>query len=213
MAKRDRRADIMRAAESLFTSRRFHEITLDDVVQEAHVGKGTIYRYFRDKDDLFFQTATSGFDELCGLVAQAAGDGGGFQQQLLATVRRISEFFGKRRQLFRMMQSEEARAHWFRGDARQSWRQQRRKLISAVGQVIQAGVAEGRIRPDVPAEVLATFLLGMLRTRARDLADEVAPAHRSLELVVELFIRGAGPAEPPAAVSAASAESLQNARP
>ena len=44
----------MRAAEKLFTSRRYHEISLDAVVQEARVGKGTIYRYFQSKDDLFF---------------------------------------------------------------------------------------------------------------------------------------------------------------
>ena len=66
----DKRLAIMQAAESLFTSRRLHEITLDDVAREAQVGKGTIYRYFQDKDDLFFQTATQGFDELCDLLQQ-----------------------------------------------------------------------------------------------------------------------------------------------
>ena len=34
---------IMEAAERLFTSRRFHEITLEEVAQAAKVGKGTIY--------------------------------------------------------------------------------------------------------------------------------------------------------------------------
>ncbi|NJL30924.1 MAG: TetR/AcrR family transcriptional regulator, partial [Phycisphaerales bacterium] len=32
--------------------------------QAAGVGKGTIYRYFKDKDDLFFSTAAQGFEDL-----------------------------------------------------------------------------------------------------------------------------------------------------
>ena len=45
---------------------------------------------------------------------------------------------------------------------------------------------------DVPAEVLANFFLGMLRTRARDL--EGAPeAVRQYGVMVDLFLRGAGP--------------------
>jgi hypothetical protein len=39
--------------------------------------------------------------------------------------------------------------------------------------------------------VLANFLLGMLRTRARDLADYPEPLRR-YELVVDVFCRGAG---------------------
>ncbi|RPI59812.1 MAG: TetR/AcrR family transcriptional regulator, partial [Planctomycetaceae bacterium] len=64
----DKRLQIMQAAEKLFTSRRFHEVTTDDIAKSAHVGKGTIYNYFKDKDDMFFQMATNGFDELCDLL-------------------------------------------------------------------------------------------------------------------------------------------------
>jgi len=190
MAGRDRRADIMRAAEKLFTSRRYHEIALDDVVQEAKVGKGTIYRYFRNKEDLFFQTASSGFEELCEWIARKVPENGSFTEQLVGVCRSISEFFAKRRQLFRMMQSEEARMYWRRGEVRERWLQQHRKLVSAVGQIVQKGVREGRVRSDIPGEVLASFLLGMLRTRTRTLSD-VPTGMRPAELVVDLFCHGA----------------------
>ena len=70
MENSDKRQSIMQTAERLFKSRRIHEITLDEVAQKAKVGKGTIYLHFQNKDDLFFQVATSGFDELCGLVRE-----------------------------------------------------------------------------------------------------------------------------------------------
>jgi hypothetical protein len=52
-------------------------------------------------------------------------------------------------------------------------------------------VKEGTVRADIPPEVLANFLLGMLRTRARDLADCPEPLRRH-EVVVDVFCGGAG---------------------
>ena len=191
MTRPDKREHIMQAAEKLFTSRRFHEITLDDVAQAAQVGKGTIYRHFKDKDDLFFQISTSGFDELCDLLHRKVPETAPFGKQLVGACVAISAFFERRRQLFRMMQAEEDRMSWCHGSLRERWATHRRKLVAAVAAIIAKGVAEGAIRSDIGPEVLAGFLLGMLRTWARDLAGE---AHKELphEFVVHLFCDGAG---------------------
>ena len=180
----------MQAVEKLFTRRRFHEITLDDVAQAARVGKGTIYRYFQDKDDLFFQTATSGFDDLCELLRREVPENNPFVEQLISACVQISRFFNRRRQLFQMMQVEEDRMYWFKGTIRDRWTTKRKNLVAALAEIIRKGVREGKVRNDIPAEVLATFFLGMLRTRARDLANapEVMPRN---ELLVDLFCRGA----------------------
>ena len=191
MDKRNRREEIMQATEGLFTSRRFHEIRLDDVAREAGVGKGTIYRHFRDKDDLFFQTATNGFDKLCHLLKRAAPGGAPFARELLSACTQISAFFRKRKSLFRMMQSEGSRIHWCKAELRRRWMVRRERLASAVADILRRGMEEGRVRRDVPAEVLASVLLGMLRTHARDLAETLGDG-RSLGTVVELFLNGAG---------------------
>jgi hypothetical protein len=51
-------------------------------------------------------------------------------------------------------------------------------------------MASGDIRPDISAEILAEYLLGMLRTRAWELADQPEPM-RSREALVDLFTTGA----------------------
>jgi AcrR family transcriptional regulator len=194
MPREDRRRQIMQAAEKLFSSRRFHEITTDEVARAAGVGKGTMYRYFKDKEDLFFQTAMAGFDELCELVHQRVAQAEPFPEQLLSACREIVEFFDSRWQLFRMMQAEEFRLALTKGAVYERWLEHRKKLIVAVAEIIRCGVSEGQIRGDVPPEILANFLMGMLRTRARDLEDAPA-AVRRLELVIDLFCRGAGKGE------------------
>jgi len=196
MARPDKRCQIMKAAERLFTTRRFHEITTDEVAEAAAVGKGTIYRYFRDKEDLFVQTATSGFDELCDLVSRRVSQGQPFAAQLVAACEQITRFFEGRRQLFCMMQTEEGRMLLAKGSIHDRWVAHRRRLVVAVAGILRKGVREGKIRGDVPPEVLAAFFLGMLRTRAHDLGDAPASVRR-LERVVDLFCRGAG-CKPPA---------------
>jgi AcrR family transcriptional regulator len=193
MNRPDKRQQIMQAAEGLFTSRRFHEITLDEVAQAAQVGKGTIYLYFQDKDDLFFSVATSGFDELCDLLQQGVPGEKPFREQLTSACREISAFFRRRRPLMRMMQAEEGRLPWLRGAVRDKWLAHRKRLRTAVGAIMARGVAEGAIRADVPPETLAAFLLGMLRTCVHDLSDTSDGADgRTRELVLDLFCRGAG---------------------
>ena len=191
MARQDKRQRIMQAAEKLFARGQFHEITTDDVAREAHVGKGTIYRHFQDKDDLFFETANAGFDEVCDLVGQGVPPGAGFSEQLLGACVRISDFFQRRREMFAMMQFEDGRMTCFTGRLLQRWLERRKKLVDAVADILRVGVREGAIRSDILPEVLANFLLGMLRTRARDLREYPESA-RQHECVVEVFCRGAG---------------------
>jgi len=103
----------------------------------------------------------------------------------------ISSLLDSVRQLFQMMQAEESRIYWCRGTIREKWMEKRKKFVAAMAEIINKGVAEGKIRPDVRAEALASFLLGMLRTRARDQADFPEEMLRH-ELLVDLFCRGAG---------------------
>ena len=61
----------------------------------------------------------------------------------------------------------------------------------AVAAIVAQGMASGEIREDLPAEILAEYLLGMLRTRSWEL-EGWPEAQRSLAAVVDLFINGAG---------------------
>ena len=191
MARRDRRIDIMQAAEALFTSRRYHEITTEAIAKAGRVGKGTIYRHFKDKDDLFFETANSGFDELCDLLREKVSQKAPFREQLLQACAQIGTFFQRRREMFEMMQSEDCRLSLETGCLRGRWIRKRKRLVAALAGILECGLREGALRADVPPEVLANFLMGMLRTRARDLAD-YPEALRRYEVVVEMFCRGAG---------------------
>jgi AcrR family transcriptional regulator len=186
----DKKQRIMQAAEQLFRSRQFHEITLDEIAGRAGVGKGTIYLYFSDKNDLFFQTAVAGYDEMCELLRQNAAEGVSFRRVLLRTCEAISAFFRQRRPLFRMILTEREHAVQCGGSLHKRWLEHRKSMRAAVAAIIARGIASGEVRSLLSADVLAEYLLGMLRTRAWELEDKPG-ALRSDASVVELFIHGA----------------------
>jgi AcrR family transcriptional regulator len=181
---------IMQAAETVFRTRQLHEVTLDEVARVADVGKGTIYLYFSDKEDLFFQTAVAGFDDMCGLLHANATDGVPFREGLLRTCETISGFFRERRPLFRLILAQGERALERGGSLRQRWLERRKRMVAAVAAVVGRGIAAGEIRSGLPAEVLAEYLLGMARTRAWELEEQSA-AWSSHGAMIELFLNGA----------------------
>ena len=184
----DKKQRIMKAAEQLFHTRRFHETTLDEIAKAADVGKGTIYLYFTDKEDLIFQAAVEGFDAMCLQLRESAAQGEAFRERLLHTCENISIFFRARRPLFRIILSEGDRdMENGSGGMQRRWRERRKGMCDAVAAILSQGMAAGEIRTDVPTGILAEYLLGMLRTRSWELEDW-PEAQRSLAGVVDLFL-------------------------
>lgn len=192
MARSDKKRQIMQAAERLFAAGRFHETTTDDVARAARVGKGTIYRYFKDKDDLFFETANSGFDDLCDLLAAKVPAGAPFREQLGEACTQITRFFTRRSEWFGLVLAQERLMPRLAGRFSRQWAQRRGKLVDAVAGIVRVGIAEGAVRGDWMPEVLANFLLGLLRTRDRDLENYPARM-RADDVVLDMFCRGACP--------------------
>lgn len=48
-----KRREIMKAARQVFAERGLHAATLDEIAEKAEFAKGTLYCYFKSKDDLF----------------------------------------------------------------------------------------------------------------------------------------------------------------
>jgi AcrR family transcriptional regulator len=58
---KQRRQEIMQAALACFARKGYHKTTMDDIVAESGLSKGTLYWYFKNKDDLFLSLVKSYF--------------------------------------------------------------------------------------------------------------------------------------------------------
>ncbi len=56
--KVQKRRDIALSCKKLFISHRIHDITISQLAKTAGVGKGTMYDYFKNKEDIVFEIVT-----------------------------------------------------------------------------------------------------------------------------------------------------------
>ncbi len=58
-----RRQHILDCAKQVFAEKGYYEAYVEDVIKVAHIGKGTIYEYFRNKEDLFLSLLIRSLEE------------------------------------------------------------------------------------------------------------------------------------------------------
>jgi AcrR family transcriptional regulator len=84
---------IQDAALAVIARKGLEEATIQEIADEAGVAKGTVYVYFRDRDELLARTADLVFDRLFAALEPAFNAESSFSARLTDLVLRQLEFF------------------------------------------------------------------------------------------------------------------------
>lgn len=68
--KEQRRNYILDAAEKLFFSRGYDNVSMDDIANEVELNKATLYLYFKNKESLFFTVVLRGIKILNAMIEE-----------------------------------------------------------------------------------------------------------------------------------------------
>lgn len=194
--KLQRREDIIDAAEKVFFSRGFETATMDEVAVEAELSKGTLYLYFKSREDLQFAVFMRGMEHLLKMMRDHLGDGDNGYRRLLGLADAFVRFSRDYRNYFNLlMHYESSRMGMLKINEEQlQVYLKEQSPLALVGEQVALGIMDGSLRDDLPAEVFSATLwsqmlgvLIVLNSKA-DLyevfnlkADEIIRTH--LELV------------------------------
>jgi TetR/AcrR family fatty acid metabolism transcriptional regulator len=187
----DKRDAILKAATQIFARNGFFNSQVADIAREAGVAAGTVYLYFRSKDDLlvslFERTMREAIDE-----GRAALQDTSDPAERLARIARLHlERLGRDRNLAVVFQVELRQSTKFMERFSSSYL---RDYIGLIRETVAAGQETGIFRRDINPTTAAKMLFGaldematnwMLSRRKYSLAAEAAA-------VVDLFINGVG---------------------
>ena len=81
------RKRILTAAGDVFSEYGFHETLVDEIAKRAGLGKGTIYRYFKNKKELFKSVIVEQIEELNKAVLLESGKYDGTIDKIKAGIR------------------------------------------------------------------------------------------------------------------------------
>jgi TetR/AcrR family fatty acid metabolism transcriptional regulator len=176
---------MLEAAGKLFGTRRFHEVRMEDVAAEADVSKGTLYRYFHDKEEMYLALLARASRQFVSELRARAGATQSARTRLVAVVDMIISFFDRQPHLFDLIQRAEIRREL---GATFPWQQARDELLRLTQDIFEQGGKEREFtvrRPDLAA----LMLLGGLRAVIR-FSPQPRPAHLARDLVAD-FLGGA----------------------
>ncbi len=158
--KKSKTAHIARTAVSVFRVRGFQKTRMVDIAEAAGVGKGTLYEYFKDKDQMLEVAMKTYFDDFHAGALKAVSEGRSAAESLRRLV------------AFALSHAEEWEDHCFAfidaagtGRVEQRGREWLSEMFdearTMVRILIEAGQSQGVFRTDLRSEVIAEMILSV----------------------------------------------------
>lgn len=184
------RRRILDAAREIFFRDGFMEANLDHVAHRAGVAKGTLYRYFENKAELYVAVIAQGGDLFERKLREAGSDSDFAAPE---RIRRIARFYlehwTQNREYFQIFWALEnqpvigALPQGVLEEVTRLWQ----SCLQILAEVVQSGVEEGSLEPCEPwevADVLWTLANGLIQS-------EASPPHRRIRQrpLEETFLR------------------------
>jgi TetR/AcrR family transcriptional regulator, transcriptional repressor of aconitase len=179
----ERRAHILAAARRCFVRDGFHQTSMQDLVREAGMSSGAVYRYFPSKDAMIVAIAEENLDQIVAIVQESVAHGADLGAALAAAL----EFASSRHTddgfaaIALVVWAEALRNPALAARLRESFD----AAGAALAETARTSAPTGtQLAPDVLAKMLLCVLPGYLLQVAIRRTDEVAPIP---DAVRELF--------------------------
>ena len=202
-----KRQAILDQAIRTFAELGFRGTDVQVIADRAGVGKGTVYRYFRSKEDLFWATTYEVLLRLERHVFAAMEGVEGACAKLRAAAAAYAEFFEANPQYLELFVQDRAE---FRGSGPESHREHHEKMIGRMGEILQQGIEAGRAAPGRHAADHARAGQPAVRRRRARLPSEVGARGRDDRIRRRHFSAGDS-RRSPRVESLTGSESIMNA--
>ena len=186
----ERRQQIMEAALTCFSRKGFHRTTMDDIVAESGLSKGTLYWYFEGKDDLFMSLVKSFFLEMGSEFEAILEQPGSASDKLRAIARGFTEMFLGTEEFFNVFLE-----FWIQSALNEKFNQlivgvlvqYRRLLVEIIAEGVKAGEFEAVDSTQLALATMAVY--DGLAFYAMLMPDQV-DMDQAGQAFVEVLIRG-----------------------
>jgi TetR/AcrR family fatty acid metabolism transcriptional regulator len=182
---------ILEAAIKVFAQQGFHQATISQIAREAGVADGTIYLYFKNKEDILVNFFGYKTKEVFGRFREEVAKADNARDKLRLLIKRHLEEFQRDRNMAVLYQTETRR---FSRMCEEQIREMSKMYLDLVSEIVESGQDEGLMRKDLYMGLVKRFIIGAI--------DEVINtwlhSGGSYDLVsmadplVDLFIRGVG---------------------
>ncbi len=184
---------IQDAAMRVIARKGMSAATMQEIAEEAGVAKGTIYLYFRDRDELVEKTFETAITQLVERVEKAMGAEATIERKIRAAMSAKFAFFRENREFFRLYMSLRIPE----GDAQQQRRQKRtcepqyRASVARLSDQLARAMDRGEIRRTDPARLALFIVEGSNAIVVERVKEETTPPEEDdVEFLMQVIMNG-----------------------
>lgn len=181
----EKRRRILEEALRLFSKKDYHQVCMDRIAEAAGVGKGTLYRYFPDKEKLFFELLHLAVNSGLAVMEKEMAEEGPAYVKLCRVVVALLDFFRSNEPLLAILSHEKIFRHCCKS---RDFYQKRAEMRQRLERLLAAGIAEGSLRADLEPAVCAVMLMASFRGLVRVFGSSRSSeqlAHQLLSIVLD----------------------------
>jgi TetR/AcrR family fatty acid metabolism transcriptional regulator len=156
---KDKRQKIIRAATKVFARHGFYHSKVSEIAREAEVADGTIYLYFKNKDDLLISIFEENMDQILNLVRSEIEKEPNALAKLRKFVRLHMTLMEKNPRLAEVIQVELRQSSKFMKEYKNV---KFLEYIQVIADVIEEGQREGLIHKEISPAVFKRMVFGTL---------------------------------------------------
>ncbi len=177
--KQQRRNDIIYAAEKVFFANGIDNATMDQVAEEAELSKGTLYLYFKSKEQLHFAINMRAADILFNSFNKAVDEGKTGLEKTAKIGQAYIEFVKKYPNYFEaIMYFQLKDIDDFGENNHETDLHKERNPLLLLVQVVEEGISDGSIRPDLNPELVSHALWAMSTGVLQHLSSKKLGIHK-----------------------------------
>ena len=178
---------IREAAMRVVSRKGYDHVTVQDIADEAGVAKGTVYLYFKSREDVLEKTMSFSFEDFHILIREAIGRGTTFRERVEQVVRAQLEYFERQQEFFRLYLAMAEPLGERRLRKHASYRTHIGQLVS----MVEMAVENDEVRAQ-PPERIAIALASVVRDIGLQRMTEKnkRPIDEDIEFVRDFICRG-----------------------
>ena len=186
------RGEILRAAEKVFAAKGFFQATMNEIAEAAEFGTGTLYKFFKSKEDLFFILIDEKTEEINGPVKDELLKKAPAIERIKNILRLQLEFIERNRDFFRIYASEGSRFEWkVMSSCGNQIHEKMVAYIHLLAQVMKQGMGEGKLKSMALRDNAHSFE-GIVNSCIFEwlISPESYPLISKAETILEIFLNG-----------------------
>jgi AcrR family transcriptional regulator len=193
LVERFRRYSILEAARHVIARKGRGGASMQAIADEAGVAKGTLYLYFRDRDDLLQHTGELVFEELLVRLTAVLGEPRPLPESLRDLVRTKLEFFDENQDFLRVYMALRHGADMAASRRRRRQAPRYARYVESLTHYLAAAAARGEMKPFDPERIALVFVEGVTAILLHRLEGNGRPRAEEVDWIVDLLLNGLYP--------------------